>query len=47
MRRDIFLAQFWKRPIVWEIKIMERVEQIMIKIFPEKSYQFKKMEVGY
>jgi hypothetical protein len=27
--------------------IMEYVEQIRIKIFPEKSYQFKKMEVKY
>ena len=27
--------------------IMECVEQIRIKIFPEKSYQFKKMEVKY
>jgi IS5 family transposase len=27
--------------------IMEYIEQIMIKILPEKSYQFKKMEVEY
>jgi hypothetical protein len=30
-----------------DVIIMKYVEQIMIKIFPEKSYQFKKMKVGY
>jgi len=29
------------------VRIMECVEQIRIKVFPEESYPFKKMEVEY